>query len=73
MFRIIILFFTIRYGFLCTYTVEPLYKGHVGTRGFVLIPYLEVNMYRNVMSSFEVSYIQSVLYQKFHCTHTMQG
>ena len=56
------------------YTAEPPIKGHVGTRSFIL--YREVFPLFKViigigMSRFvlyrEVSFIQSVLYQRFHC------
>ena len=60
-------------------TVEPLNKGHIGTRSFVL--YREVSFIRRVKctgiigigtSRFvlyrEVFFIRSVLYRRFHCT-----
>ena len=45
-------------------TVEPLNKGHVGTRSFVL--YREVSFIRRFVLYREVSFIRSVLYQRFH-------
>ena len=58
--------------------MEPLNKGHIGTRSFVL--YREVSLIRRVKctdiigigtSRFvlyrEVFFIRSVLYQRFHC------
>ena len=64
------------------YTVEPLNKGHVGTRSFVL--YREVSFIRRLKctgtigigtSRFvlyrEVSFIRSVLYRMFHCIAAM--
>ena len=64
--------------------MEPLSKGHIGTRSFVL--YREVSFIRRLkctciigigMSKFvlyrEVFFIQSVLYRRFHCNmfHTL--
>ena len=61
-----------------TYTVEPLNKGHVGTRSFVI--YREVSFIRrlkctgiigigtNIFVLYrEVFFIRSVLYRRFHC------
>ena len=61
------------------YTVEPLNKGHIGTRSFVL--YRDVSFIQGLKCTGiigigtsryvlyrEVFFIQSVLYQRFHCT-----
>ena len=76
----IINYHTLRFPLPMT-TVKPPNKGHIGTRGFVL--YREVSFIRRLkctgiiqlelgrVTSFiyrEVSFIQSVLYWRFHCT-----
>ena len=55
------------------FTVEPPNNGHIGTdhfRGKNVLPlYIRKLVHQKV--SFIVSFIQSVLYQRFHCTTYM--